>query len=463
MGKQPRRHQLSGDFHRGSLSIAAFLYVVALVLLLAGFAEFHRQNPATFEWLAEDNVGHLGAEHEAVARAMRQGRGFADPFVIETGPTAWVAPGLPSILAGLYWLFGNSRNAVADTVVMLQACVVAFTCLIVMHEAQRLRLAWLGVVLVPLMLLANYWRLFQSTHDSWLLLLMINLLWICVGQRWLRPTLRSSLVGGGLTGIALLCNPITGGVYGVLMAGTMLCRPRGNGGQNTVVDRLKRAVVVPLVASVVVGPWMIRNRVEFGLWIPIKSNAFFELWQSQVIDDDGLLDGTTQMHRQPWSSLKAREEYARVGEVEFIRQRKQRVLDAIAQDPTRYLRRVYRRGLGACLYYKLRLTESRDELSWSMVFKRMVFPLPFVALVLCLTLRPPPMVRWQFYVAASIYVLTLTPYVLISYSERYAMPLLGIKMLLVLHAGATIRQGVRRVDARNAANKGVEQEYTNDR
>jgi hypothetical protein len=35
-------------------------------------------------------LGHLGAEHFCITKALVSGRGFADPFCIGTGPTAWM-------------------------------------------------------------------------------------------------------------------------------------------------------------------------------------------------------------------------------------------------------------------------------------------------------------------------------------------------------------------------------------
>ena len=45
-------------------------------------------------------TSHLGAEYLNIAQALRAGRGYADPFRAETGPTAWMPPVLPTILAG---------------------------------------------------------------------------------------------------------------------------------------------------------------------------------------------------------------------------------------------------------------------------------------------------------------------------------------------------------------------------
>src|SRR4051794_14231964 len=46
---------------------------------------------------------HLGAEYINIAEAMVAGKGFANPFKDDTGPTAWMPPVLPTILAALLW------------------------------------------------------------------------------------------------------------------------------------------------------------------------------------------------------------------------------------------------------------------------------------------------------------------------------------------------------------------------
>src|SRR5947209_3999081 len=62
----------------------------------------------------------LACENFNIARSMLAGKGFAHPFVGQTGPTAWMPPILPSILAGLLWVCDGSRDAVVALVVFLQ-------------------------------------------------------------------------------------------------------------------------------------------------------------------------------------------------------------------------------------------------------------------------------------------------------------------------------------------------------
>ena len=65
---------------------------------------------------------------------------------------------------------------------------------------------------------------------------------------------------------------------------------------------------------------------------------------------------------------------------------------------------------------------------------RVIHPLPFLALVflaLSVVWRP---LHWSQWVVMGAYVLYLGPYIAVSYYERYAMPLLAVKVLLVIWA-----------------------------
>ena len=41
-----------------------------------------------------------------VARALATGKGFADPFIDPSGPTAWIPPFFPMLLGGIFKVFG---------------------------------------------------------------------------------------------------------------------------------------------------------------------------------------------------------------------------------------------------------------------------------------------------------------------------------------------------------------------
>src|SRR5262245_61577106 len=71
-------------------------------------------------------------EYAYIGRSLVKGKGFADPFARPTGPTAWMPPVLPLLLAGLMWLSGGSAPFVLWTVVVAQVLVLAGTGVLVL-------------------------------------------------------------------------------------------------------------------------------------------------------------------------------------------------------------------------------------------------------------------------------------------------------------------------------------------
>src|SRR5437660_6880375 len=61
----------------------------------------------------------LASENYNIARSTLAGQGFANPFMAQTGSTAWMPPILPGILAALLWAWDGNRDAVIAVVVFL--------------------------------------------------------------------------------------------------------------------------------------------------------------------------------------------------------------------------------------------------------------------------------------------------------------------------------------------------------
>jgi hypothetical protein len=141
----------------------------------------------------------------------------------------------------------------------------------------------------------------------------------------------------------------------------------------------------------------------------------------------------------PWLSAgEQRDEYVSVGESQFIARRWPKVTQSVAKDPVDTLYRIENRLIAACLWYHATEREIQQETS-IMTLKRTAFALPFVGLVIVLAFRKGTL---ENPIAASfwIYIVYLLPYAAISYYERYSLPLLGVKMLLVVYGVDTIMQ-----------------------
>lgn len=412
---------------------------LVLILLLIGtgavVSDFRRQNPGPSRWLRPDQSDHLGAEYNTIAHSIRDGRGFADVFHRRAGPTAWMPPALVYLTAGIYWATGDEAVLVIEIVFATQMLVVAVAAGAVIAVGRSVGQAGWGYASVSVAIVACFFDLFQITHDTWWVTLGLMGLW--AGSIWLWDrqtaiTKNAAATWGFFGGIAALSSPVLG--FGFAVMTTL-----GFGPWQLIRSRqwLTAWLIAGAVSAAVVTPWMIRNRLMLGRWIPVKSNAVYEIWQSQVLDDDGVLD-VASAWQHPWvSNGVQRSEYAEVGEIEFIERRWPPTRDSILAEPVEFLQRVINRWAAACLIYQP-LNPADESMTWPIAFRRLFHPIPFVAWVWLVVTG-----RWRSNAVVTVTVILaavyLAPYIAISYYDRYAAPAWFLKAMLVTLAVANSR------------------------
>lgn len=411
--------------------------IVALVVVLFGCSvyvnlSFAVTDPADYRYFPPflprvnaNGNGHLGAEYFHIARALRAGDGFANAFGEPTGPTAWLPPLYPALLAGLLWACDDERDAIMAVVVFLQVGVLAWTGYLVMALARRTTArvgAWATGVVFVLGVLCNFHRWFQFTHDSWLVLLGLDLL-VVGGCRGPLGSKRLAAVWGLIGGVGALIGPVVGFTWAVLSLRLGL-RQRA----------WAHLFLAAACAGLLVAPWAARNYLTLGRWIPVKSNAAYELYQSQCLQPDGLIQRLTFLRHPGRPKTREGREYRALGEAAYLDRKRQQFLQAVRADPADFLDRVGGRVLGALVWYVPFDREGEPLRSWALRVGRLTHPLPFlaaVALILSLAWRP---LRAEQGLVVVMYFFYLLPYVAMSYYERYAAPLLGVNVLLIVWA-----------------------------
>ncbi len=371
-------------------------------------------------------VDHLGGEHRSIAKAINGGRGFADPFNEPTGPTAWMAPVLPMIQALLLALGGINLAVVA--IVLLQNMSLVFTGWLVLRAAARCSWPHAPVVSVVLFF-ASTWFYFSScyqfTHDAWLIMLLVGFLFYLADRLWKNPfTPRTATCWGLAGGVAILSAPSLGPVWLALTA--LLARSS---------RRARPFIVSFLVAAAVVTPWMIRNAIVFGRIIPVKSNLFFEIYQSNALEPDGLLHDETGNTHPFRTSGTERSRYRILGEIAYLDEYRAASLDVIRRDPVRFLARIKNRFLAATLVYH---SFFRDEGKRQALVRSLIYPLPFLGLMALVMTRRRALDPLML-IALAMYVSYLIPYLLAAYYRRYAMPLLGLQVMFEIWGLDAIR------------------------
>ena len=354
---------------------------------------------------------HLGAEYINIATALYQGEGFANPFVRKTGPTAWMPPVLPAVLAGLLWLADGDRDIVMAAVIFLQVFVLIGTGVLILLLARRTTrrvgpLAALAVFVIWLLCDFRLW--FQTTHDGWIVLLVLDLL--LAGLCWGRPLRRWSTAAGWgvLGGLCMLTTPIAILVWGGMTLAVAV-RERA----------WTRLVAAGLAVAVTLAPWTVRNYLVLGRVIPVKSNLAYELYQSQCLQPDGLLQNATFAGNHPYGrDRREGQEYDRLGEAAFLDRKREQFIEAVRANPSEFLDRAVDRFLGTTLWYipADRLSEAKRP--WALGLTRLAFPVPFLGLLVLLSTAFRQRLCGAQWSAVGVYLLYLLPYIAASYYER---------------------------------------------
>jgi hypothetical protein len=383
-------------------------------------------------------LDHLGGEHRSIAEALAAGRGFADPFHDRTGPTAWMGPVLPTLQAFLLVLGGIRLTVV--TIALLQNFTLVFTGWLVLRAAARCR--WPRAPLVAWFLyFATTWSYFgscyQFTHDAWLILLLVGVLVYVADRLWARSIAWPTAVGWGmLGGVAALASPALGLAWFALS---------GLLGRSS--RQLRPVLVSVLVAAAVATPWIARNALVFGRFIPVKSNLPFEVYQSNVLEPSGVLQDETGYTHPFRVAGTERARYAKLGEMAYLDEYRTKAVEELRRNPVGYLMRVKNRLLAATLVYD---SGRVNEPNRRALVRSLLHPLPilgFAAMVLSGLWLRDPLAR----IAVVVFLTYLTPYVLVAYYRRYAIPLIGLQVMFEIWGLDAIRAIVIRQRGRNVA------------
>lgn len=288
---------------------------------------------ASLRWAAGLPM-HFPLEHANIAYALAHGSGYANPFGIATGPTAWVPPALPGVFAAEIWVGGHLGLDERILVVGVGfAAAFAAVALVIGRclEGWRplSRAVFAGAFAVYGILDPDF---FVSTGPF--MALACALLFSAAAA-----IRRSPASWGGYAGVALACGALSLLHPGLALGSLGVCI----GAAGFALRRGSRAEARGVVLASVLGialavtPWAARNHAVFGQWIPAKSNGYFELVLSQEGNDDGLLTEAVLVAGHPSTNPRLLSEYQRLGERRFLEPYRSRALELVTSDPAHYL------------------------------------------------------------------------------------------------------------------------------
>ena len=265
------------------------------------------------------------SELGCLAVSIDTGHGLSSPFGGSTGPSAFLAPGYPLLVAAIFHLFGSFSRASQVAVVALQIIFAAATAAPLMACANRLfgrlvanlaGLAW--AISLPLLWLPG---IFWETSLSILMATALLALALRLRERsgwaaWIGYALLSAAVI--LTNPALLTIALSCGAWAAWQTPKEL---RG------------RPVAAAALCVALCAPWAIRNEVLLHAFVPLRSNSGYELWQGNHPGGHGFFDPSFHPNVNTYEFRK----YEQMGELAYMREKGDLAKEFIRQNPVRFI------------------------------------------------------------------------------------------------------------------------------
>lgn len=339
------RRRIPGKIPAAFTSLWLIL-LVALGLRLA-YAWDHQ---STTPHLALSSVPFL-YEAGDIAYSLAVGKGFASPFRVDTGPTAWETPVYPLIVAGVFRIFGTFTFESFVAAVLLNILFSSFACVPIYFVGKRIdgtavaaAAAWLWAIF-PTAIVIPYQWIWDTSLSA---LLAATILWATLALEGSRRARDWSLYGL-LWGFTLMTNGTMAALLPFLL-GWLMWRARESGETSSerlapergeewparpAGGRAKEWLLRPALAAGIMVlccvPWTVRNYLVFHSFIPLRSVLGLQMWLGNNDQYHDFFPGW--LH--PIDSPTERAKYVRMGEIAYMREKRQEAVHWMLSHPKR--------------------------------------------------------------------------------------------------------------------------------
>jgi 4-amino-4-deoxy-L-arabinose transferase-like glycosyltransferase len=371
-------------------------------------------------------------EVSSIAAHMARGQGFSSPFLYDTGPTAWIAPVYPFLVAGIFKIFGVYTNRSALVVIGLQCLMGAANAIAIDALGRRTLGREIGLWAAWIWALSPFffrWPVAWIWDFAASALLLTTILVITLDAAE-SGTRKQWLLVGGLWGIAALTNPALLSVLPITLAYAAFRNYRSG------IGPARNLSYSLLLVMLIISPWLIRNRIVFGQPVFLRSNFWFEFHLGNYHYSRGM--GYLGFH--PGANPRELRKYVSLGEPGYVQGSKQEAYKFIHQYPWEFLEDVRNRTVwfwdGTPMLYEA----DRWWRPWKF------WPLSATAwlgMIFLLTRRPP---GWELY-ATTMFVYPL-PYYFVFAAPKYRHAIEPIILLLTVYLASTLWSEIRLLRAK---------------
>jgi hypothetical protein len=279
------------------------------------------------------------AEMERAAICLADNGELGNAYSDDSGPTAHVSPLYPAFLAAIYRVFGShtpaGRLAQELGSILISSLGIALLPVLARRANLERGSGWAAAFVLAVLPL-NLW---VETSGAWeqpaAALVLIGILFTVLAlheRRWQSKWL--VLLLGTLTAAAALLSPALLPAVALMLVGEFLLRAA---------PRMQLLRVMPLFllpCVLIVGPWVVRNRVVLGGWVALRSNFGMQLWIGNHPGSNGKSfdlswdDRESFIYRNnPYLSRTELSALKQVGELEYMRGKQRLAMDWIRENP----------------------------------------------------------------------------------------------------------------------------------
>jgi len=291
----------------------------------------------------------FGWEYGNIAEALANGRGYSDAFGLGSGPTAWMPPLYVFILAGAFKLFGVKTIAAMWAVFVVKYIALAaslYFLLTIANKTPYAKYKYILAFVFVLLIYVNQDAYFKGLHDDWLILFLACAMLLLLADYASAQKINQNFLGA-LALLLPLASPALSATFLLAWTGILLL---GKPAASSSVSRWQTYLQILFLFALPTLLWTNRNYQTFGTFVPLKSNFWFDFYQANYLDEDGLLTHSTFAIYHPIAKNEVRDEYFQKGEGRFIQGYKTLSFEHLRADPSPLLPNIGRRAFSAFVF-----------------------------------------------------------------------------------------------------------------
>jgi 4-amino-4-deoxy-L-arabinose transferase-like glycosyltransferase len=306
------------------------ILAVALLLRVGFLYQFQHEHPKQ----AVSVIPFL-FESGNIAHSLAVGAGFSSPFRVNTGPTAWMPPIYPLLLAGIFRIFGPYTFASFIAATLLNIFFATIACVPIFFAGKRiagLRVAaagaWLWAIFPNAILIPV-----ESMWDASLAAFLVaTILWATLALAESSRT-RDWCAYGLLWGVTLMTNATLVALFPLLLAWLAY---RAHEQRRPGLGKL---VLSLGIVALCCAPWTIRNYKVFHAFVPLRSGLGLQLW----LGNNDTTQDIFRAERHPIYDAGERAKYVDLGEVAYMREKQSQALQYMQSHPAREAHLIWHR------------------------------------------------------------------------------------------------------------------------